>query len=163
MTNHEQRREEGIPQFLQDLKKEKPFITPHNYFKELPDLIMQRIQEEEVRKIKPSFAEVLWNLLRSYLSPKPAWALAVMVVVAAVFFFELEKPSEMLTLEQAISTQEISNYVQSHIDEFDEHDFYTTEVAETDFLGESVTQEDLDPMLDGLIDDIDLETIQRIL
>lgn len=163
MKNPDQRPTEEIPAFLQDLKKENPFITPHNYFKDLPDLIMHRIYQEAEQKVQPSVYEVLRNFLRPFLTPKPAWALALVVVVAGIFFFDLEKPNASLTLEDGISTEEISEYVQLHLDEFEEYDFYTTEVAEIDILGESLGQEEIDPMFDGLIDDIDLETIQRIL
>jgi hypothetical protein len=163
MKNQDKRPEEGIPEFLQGLKKQNPFITPHNYFKDLPDLIMQRIQKEAEQKITPSVFEVLWGFLRPFLTPKPAWALALVVIVAGISFLDLEKPENALSLEDDVSMEEISNYVQLHLDEFEEDDFYTTEVAEIDILGESLDLEQMDPMFDGLIDDIDLETIQRIL
>ena len=154
---------EDLPEFLRELQGENPFVTPHNYFRELPDQIMQRLHEETRETPQRSIFEMLQLRLQALLTPQPAWALALVVVVAAVFFFDRETPHEFASVGNEMSTEEIATYVKSNIDDFDEFDFYVTETAEIDILGETLESLEVESLMDGLMDEMDLETLQRIL
>lgn len=153
---------ERLPDFLKEMRNDNPFVTPHNYFKELPDQIMSRIQSENSRRQVPKGQQLLSFFGRIFI-PKPAWALATVIVVAGLFYINLPRPAVTMSFEEEFSPNDIAQYVQNHIEEFDESDFYHLDFEASDVLIETLDPEEIDPIFDNLIDDIDLETLQRIL
>ncbi|MCB0684873.1 MAG: hypothetical protein KDC53_00060 [Saprospiraceae bacterium] len=163
MKNSDHFDERKLPDFLEDLRKENPFTTPHNYFDALPDQIMQRIHEENSRSLKNSWWEELlsrWNLM---LNPSPAWALAMVLIMGTVFWISNPNNHGTELLQDHFSANEIAEYVQNHIDEFEVSDFYAQDVDDIDILSETLRSDEIDPIFNDLMDDIDLETLQRIL
>jgi hypothetical protein len=153
---------ERLPDFLREMRRDNPFVTPHNYFKELPDQIMARIQSDKSRKQIPKWQQLL-PIIDWIFRPKPAWAMATVIVVAGLLYVNLPNPVADVSFNQEFSTTDIAQYVQTHIDDFEESDFYRQGFEASDILGESLSTEDIDPIFNDLIDDLDLETLQRIL
>ena len=153
--------EERLPGFLEDLKKDNPFKTPHNYFNTLPDQIIQRLQDEQNKGHQSWWQALLarWPVL----NPKPVWALATMLIIISLFWVNTQNPDSAATLVEDFSPVEIAEYVQNHLDDFEVSDFYAQDIDNIDILGETMEMEELEPLLEELMDDIDLETIQRIL
>jgi hypothetical protein len=154
--------DEKLPDFLRELRKDNPFVTPHNYFKELPDKIMTRIQSDKSRSQVSKWDQILMSVDRIFLH-KPVWSLATVIILAGLLYLKQPQPSNEISFDQEFSAIDIAQYVQTHIDDFDENDFYIHDPENLDLLGESIDSEDLDPNFDDLINDFDLETLQRIL
>ena len=162
MKNSNQFEAEELPDFLQEMRRDNPFKTPHNYFNALPEQIMQRIQEESTRTSQ-KWWQVLYTKWQSRLSPKPAWALAIVVIVAGLVFYNIPNTDSTQMLAGDFTSVEIAQYVQNHIDDFEVSDFYAQDMDDMEILGETIETDEIDPLLDDLMDDIDLETLQRIL
>lgn len=155
--------EEKLPDFLEDLRGENPFQTPHNYFKGLPDQIMQRIQEEKSQSQPDKWWHSLTKILQSTLVPKPVWAIATVLVVGAYFWMNNVNQLNINDLESDFTSVELAQYIQDHIDDFEVSDFYVHDLEDVDILSESMQDAEIEPLLDDLMEDIDLETLQRIL
>ena len=153
---------ERLPEFLEEMRKDNPFVTPHNYFKELPDQVMVRIQSEKSRSKASNLHQVLSVFDRIFI-PKPAWTLAAVIIVASFFYMNRPRPAAITLIDQEFTSADLAQYVQTHIDDFDESDFYYQGFEGTDLLAETLDPEDIDPIFNDLIDDIDLESLQRIL
>ncbi|MBK8502739.1 MAG: hypothetical protein IPL46_11255 [Saprospiraceae bacterium] len=158
----EDQNHDRLPDFLREMRNDNPFVTPHNYFKELPDQIMSRIQSDKSGRQVSKWAQLLMAIDRIFI-PKLAWALATVIIVTGLFYLNLPRPVATESFNQEFSATDIAQYVQTNIDDFDESDFYDHDLEAFDLLGESINNEDIDPIFHDLLDDIDLETLQRIL
>ena len=112
--------EDHLPTFLKEMKKENPFQVPHNYFKQLPDRIMEEIIKED--QSKSSGQQAWWQQVEEIFAklwaPKPILALASLLMLLGVWFFW---PSQSQTdLFAEFSQDEIQQYVLENLDEFDE-------------------------------------------
>lgn len=155
--------EEKLPDFLEEMRGENPFKTPHNYFRGLPDQIMQRIQEEKSQTQPDSWWNSLANIVQKALIPKPVWALAMVLIVGGYFWMNNANQLHIQDLESDFTSGELAQYIQEHIDDFEVSDFYVHDFEDVDILGESMQDAEIEPLLDDLMEDIDLETLQRIL
>ena len=102
--------------FLSDIKKEKVFKVPENYFKSLPDKVLEQVQvttKTTESKTQTSWLDRLIENIAFLFQPKFAvgFATALVLVVAAVYFFQ--KPTNFS------ESYQISQYVEENIDEFD--------------------------------------------
>jgi len=106
---------------LNSLKKDNGFDVPYNYFESLPGKILDRVREEDN---KPSLLDKILNKAGFLLNPK--YALASIALLAGIIFFmnrmnnnEVRIPT-LASAEKQISVQDVSDYVSSNIDQFDE-------------------------------------------
>lgn len=159
---HESSSNQGakLPNLLEAYQERNPFVVPHNYFKELPDKVLDRIKEE-----KPSSLLFRLNIVLQQWAQRailrPALAVASVVVIISVFLL-WPNSADQIAMPQ-LTQDEVMDYVISNIDEFEEEIFYIEEASDLDLLGESLEGDDLEELLDDLLDDIDEETIQNIL
>lgn len=158
--------DETLPDVLRGMKGSNPFKIPHNYFRELPDQIMSRISREDIQvDDSPRWINLIerWKI---WLHPGPVWALVAIVLAAGIFLFRNPQPVMMpvdAIISDAITSVEIAEYVRHHIDDFEESDFYINDPESLDILGDTFQSGDIDPILKDLMDQIDIETLQRIL
>ncbi len=73
------------------------------------------------------------------------------------------RPVGDTNISDAITSVEIAEYVRHHIDDFEESDFYINDPESLDILGDTFQSGDIDPILKDLMDQVDIETLQRIL
>ena len=160
MKEEEKMKDDRLPDLLQGTKKHNPFQIPHNYFREFPDQLMEKIIEESEKKNRESWWQSIFTRWHLALSPKPIMALGVMAVVAALFW--LSRPGTS-SLQDEFTSGEIAQYIQEHIDDFEVSDFYVQDLEGIDILAEEIEGDDVKPILDDLMEEMDLETLQRIL
>lgn len=160
MKEEEKMKEDRLPDLLQRTNKHNPFQIPHNYFREFPDQLMEQIFEESLKKNRESWWQSIFKRLHLALNPKPIMALGMMVLVAALFW--LSRPGTS-SLQDEFTSGEIAQYIQEHIDEFEVSDFYVQDLEGIDILAEEFDGDDVEPILDDLMEEMDLETLQRIL
>ncbi len=154
--------DETLPDVLRRMKGSNPFKIPHNYFQELPDQIMSRIHQENTPVDDTARWIALIERWKTWLNPRPVWALVTIVLVAGIFLFRNPQPV-LMPFGDAITSLEIAEYVRHHIDDFEESDFYINNPESLDILGEDFQSGDVDPILKDLMDQVDIETLQRIL
>lgn len=160
MKTNKNKEEERLPDFLQEIKGDNPFRIPHNYFREFPEQIMEQIQKEKEARSQNAWWRFLVSRWDALSLPKPALALVMVLLISAIFWFN---NSQNLSLEENFTSMEIAQYVQEHIDDFEVSDFYVQELEGIDILGEEWKADEMEPILDDLMEDMDLETLQRIL
>lgn len=162
MKEQWQEEDETFPGVLGEIKGRNPFKIPHNYFQELPDQIMNRINRENApAEDSPRWIDLIerWKI---WLNPKLVWTLVAFVLAAGIFLFRDPQPV-IMPVGDAITSVEIAEYVRHHIDDFEESDFYINDPESLDILGETFESGDVDPILKDLMDQVDIETLQRIL
>ncbi|MDH3650385.1 MAG: hypothetical protein OEQ53_11920 [Saprospiraceae bacterium] len=161
MSDHKSEKDrDELREFLKDLPRENPFVVPHNYFKDLPNAVLDRIREEDEKRKSPSFWEQLESWWMSKLV-KPALALIVFIAVGVYILWPTEYSVDLMTTE--LTEQEIRNYVIHNLDEFEEDFFYLSETEGLDILSESFGDEEVEILWEELIEDLDAETLQNIL
>ena len=164
--NMDKNKNEGaeLPKFLEKLKEENPFIVPHNYFRELPDEILGQIKKEEMAaSAKLSWSARLKTYLQLLLLPRPVLAIVTVALLIGGLFWWSQNQPETLLATADFDQEEILSYIQQNLDEFNESDFYTDDAAAADLLQESFDDDDLIPLLEELIDEVDVETLEDIL
>lgn len=154
--------DETFPGVLKERKGSNPFKVPHNYFEELPDQIMSHINRENtVVGDSPRWIDLI-ERWKTWLNPRPVWILVAILLAAGIFLFRNPQPV-IMPVGNAITSVEIAEYVRHHIDDFEESDFYINDPESLDILGETFQSGDVDPILKDLMDQVDIETLQRIL
>ncbi len=159
-------REPELPEQLKSKRTENPFVVPHNYFRELPDEIMRAVQEDQSAIAnRPGWAHYFSSWLRTWLTPRPVMAMATLVLLlGGVFWWTANAPDDDLLTMEEFEQHEIMQYIEKHLDEFDEADFYTDDAAAMDHpLQELIEVDELQPYLDDIIEDVDIEALGDIL
>lgn len=161
---------EELSPFLSKMKKEKEgFEVPANYFKQLPDLIMDRIQEEEAPSYSTApttnWLDQIIERIQLLLQPQYAMALAsvAILIVASIFFFGQNDDLANATTLAEVSDDEISSYVMNNVEEF-EMDLLM-EVMDEEVLEEELENESSgdDNYLDDIIDDLSDEELEELM
>jgi hypothetical protein len=108
-----------IAQGLSKVKPEDGFVTPHNYFRELPDQVMTKITAQEIQP------ESKWGFL--YMIRRPAFAVAFGSIVLGVLAISLllrppvsRQPLAEITADEAVS------YVLNNLQDFSSEDLIST-------------------------------------
>jgi hypothetical protein len=156
---------EKLSPFLSEIKKENAFEVPENYFKSLPDKVLEQIQVSK-NTTKQSEDQAGWidrlieNIVLLF-QPKYAvgFATALVFVVASVYIFR--KPTDQIDGSYQLASQ----YISDHIDEFDVEMIWELSVSET---GESTADEGIDDSsfdeyLDEIIDELDDSELEKLL
>ncbi|MBI5914069.1 MAG: hypothetical protein HY842_01730 [Bacteroidetes bacterium] len=180
MKNSDELREEleGSP-FLQKMKdKGEGFKVPANYFKNLPDEVWKQVkpaappQESWLDK-----AELFLLFLQNLWRPRYVLAVATIaaVAVAAVCFFAEKTPGNesqpIAAVRLAdISDEELQAYVSDNIGDFDRALFTENDLAEQEVephpqqpAPAKPNLEEMEKYLDEVIDEIDVEDLEKLL
>ena len=154
-----------LPPILKEMKGENPFGVPHNYFKGLPDEVLDQIRQEKQPHASNSWITNLSKSLIAIFQPRAILAFAsIGIVIAGMFWWaQSSSSSDTLFAAEDFDQQELATYILDHLDEFNESDFYTNEAASLDPMEETFDEQDLDPLLDELIDDFDTESLEDLL
>jgi hypothetical protein len=135
---------------LDDIPKNHPFEVPDGYFDQLPGKIMSRIEGKKVRESNP------------YVRFSLQYALPAMVlVVAALFYFKPKATVSPENMLASISTEELVLYLEQTdittdelLDEI-EFDKESVEAIENEVYG---TLDLSDEVLDALLYDLQLDS-----
>ena len=98
---------------------------PANYFRQLPDLIMDRIQEEEAQSDSSApttnWLDQIIERIQILLQPQYAMALAstAILIVASLFLFQQDPSLVGESTLAEVSDEEINAYVMSKAEEFE--------------------------------------------
>ena len=136
---------------LNDLPLEDGFRVPHNYFKELPDRVWNRLQVEQTAPVS------LWERLQDLIWPQkgrfyPALAFAsvLLLIVAGVLYTKPQVTQDPLA---SVTQDEALEYVLDNLQDFSSEDLIATGmIAEWDASEVTpVSEDDLDQMMNEMI------------
>lgn len=163
----------GLSSMLYELKEQdSPFQVPEGYFKQFQEDLLDQLKEPAGQTSK---GRSFWNFPKLLdqvgwlLQPRTALALSsvLVVLVAAWFLFRTNiTPSGQDLSFAALSIEEIQDYIDNNLDDFDEET--VKEVAQDDqniqmISPNAIDSEELDRYLDEMIEDIDLHELEEIL
>jgi hypothetical protein len=164
---------EEVAPFLVELKKEKSgFQVPDNYFKEMQNQVILQLNESpEVNATPTLLLKFQQNSIRTIqLLAQPRYALraagfALVVAVAGIFYFQFAEGNAKTEFLAGITAEDMSDYVNEHIDDFDLEEFLdVAEVEARDLYSIPDTKnEELDNYIDEIIDDFDIEELEEML
>lgn len=139
---------------LAKMQKTNPFVVPDNYFETLPQIILQKAILQE----KKSFDWIGW--LQYLLRPKFSLSFGVLIF-AVIFSVKIfEKKTSAVSDFDKLTSDELHEYIQKNIDEYDENDlglyccvnmngnefFFQNEKEQNEYLEknlENLSEEDL--------------------
>ena len=160
---------EGLSPFLVSQKgREDGFRVPQDYFKSLPDEVMDRIREKPVpvAEPKPHWLDTLASGLQSLFQPRYALAFATVavLVVAGIYLFKGGNGENCPPGQLAcIPDEAIENYVYENIDEFDSGLFEQHFVNRDAPSLPDLELEEMEEYLDRELDNIDLDDLEDLL
>ncbi len=163
MKSEENRNKRNIgegPNFPGTRRDDNPFKIPANYFAELPDAIQNRLKREPSASTTGEHQDSLLMWFQSLFAPRPAFAFLTMLILAGLYLAK-DRSSAQADI-YALTSQEITHYLERNIDELDIADFYLMDPESLDPLSESMDAENIDAYLDILIEDMDLEAFEEI-
>jgi hypothetical protein len=151
--------------FLSDIKKENAFKVPKDYFKSLPDKVLDQIQVSknttEQISAQASWIDRLIENIAVLFQPRYAigFATALILIVAAIYINQ--KPVNQLNG----SSNLVSQYVEENIDEFDAEMLWEASVFESEENYNDETEDDVgsDEYLEELIDELDDSELEMLL
>ncbi len=147
-----------LSNFLKEQKHKNPFSTPDRYFDLLPDQIMHRISEEKISIAGRNSSNGKIILLRRLM------AIAAAISVLVVGFSYWQSSSSSRDQLGQLTTQEIADYIHQNLDDYDEVDFYSEEMADMEALSEILEEEDLpEDFLWEMTENLNLEEFEGIL
>ena len=163
--NIQEELQELAPNLAKLREVEKPLEVPVHYFDQLSTDLLEKVRKEQSSTSTTKDFQPFWEkLLQTLLQPKYAMAFAgVAILIIGLFLFStnnIETPHHAITL----SDQEISNYIELHIDDFDlnllaEESSIDEEGSEL-FIEEGYLEDDeVDNYFDELLDEVDLEDL----
>ena len=148
----------GIAPNLSQMKGTEGYSVPPVYFRELQNKVLDQLQNEKQEQRAGNW---LSELIRNYLNPRYALALAtlVIVVVTAVVLSE-DNDTALLA---SISSEEAYAYVYGHIGDYETMDLYTLAyVEDADFFIDEFSDEEINYAIDVLLEDIDAESLEEL-
>ena len=156
--------EEKLPKFLQEMKEENPFQVPPEYFKHLSAQTWERMQNTQDRRgrqwIPASFRSAV-RTAGALLRPTVALGALALLIGLVIWW---PNSGKIVGNEVMLTEQEILTYLAQNIDDFDVNELYDTDAVtmediHADFLGDPSDELELEPVLEELIEDLDLEDI----
>ena len=153
-----------IAPFLANLKKEDPFKTPKFYFERLEDSILEKVQPEKIKmpvaskQVHSSLISQFGHWVSTLLQPRWAMALALITILAAgSWFLKKQQNTETTQTLSEITTEDIHQYVNANIDDFDEELL----VENTAFEADNAPK---DALLEGeIFNDLNDEELEKYL
>ncbi len=175
MKNREEIKDElkELSPFLWEQKgRPEGFEVPKDYFKSLPDEVLQKVNAGQQTVIEPK--EHWWDNLMEYLQSlfQPKYALAfasvaILLIAGMVYMKKDDMQSPTPQLAEVILDQVpddvLQDYISNNIDEFDES---LLEEELTENSGEPLPEfeiNDPDELMDELIDDLDISELEDLL
>ena len=174
---------ESLSPFLSKLEKKEDggFQLPPNYFSKLEDTLLQQSRDLEEQE-SPMEAWKTWlaaQVEQLFVNRIAVGALASVIVVVGLFFLfggdgmSPNEPSSgpladvsLQVLPDELTNQEIMQYVSDHIDEFDTELIVGSMVSGDhdiiDLEGESFDAEEIDAVIETLVEEIDLQELERL-
>lgn len=158
------------PKLRQIKEKGAGFKVPDNYFKQLPDDLLQQLAAEAApsKAVQPHWLDQLLAPIIWILQPRYAMALAsgLILIVAAYFLLRPQAVDEVFV--QDLTETEISNYIADNIEDFDLNLLIEAGGVELDMVPEVTSpeapiEEELDEYLDEIIEDLDLDELEDLL
>lgn len=139
---------------LKEQEGKASFRVPPNYFRDLPDEVMRRIEREETSRSAP-------RRIRRHLGYVLAVAATgLLVIIAAALLRQTSaSPSPELV---ALSEEEISRYINAHIDAFDLDLLVEWEEGADNWLPADELysdEENAEEWMDELLDEIEWEEL----
>jgi len=151
---------EEISPFLAEMRKgEDAFKIPDNYFDYLSESVLEQVKLEPQLSINKKKEKTPWY---AFLFHRAAvGSMATLAVILAVVL--LTDQSQIVDQSLAnISSEEFSEYVSTHIEEFEVNDF-----LEADLLGNireiELEEQEIEQYLEENIDELDAATLEQLL
>lgn len=162
---------QSIAPRLAQMKDQEPRLTaPDGYFDQLSDELFRRIREDERRSGPQLEQGIFWQRVRNYLfgiRQRPVYAMALAglaLLLVCIAVFSVPGKSDDLA-EINLSDEEINDYINYHLDDFDLNLLAEEAAGDPDAQDELILKEDslddplLDQYFDELLDEIDLEEL----
>lgn len=161
---------EKLAPSLSKLKKEETFDMPENYFSQLPDQILNKIDFSKNKRVvetvstSSSWVDQLTERLAIFFQPKMAVGFAMMILLAVASFFILNDGNEFDPVAE-LTSDDLENYVKANIDDFEEQELLNVLGNEEggSWTEMEIDDEDLDEYLEEIIDDIDASDLEDFL
>ncbi len=162
-NNHQSRVNEEISEIsplLGKIDKSNPYKVPRNYFSTLETDILQKVKEEVVigNHQEWNLMEQIKTWLQQLTMPRLAMAMAgvLVLIVAGALVFNNDNSNAVVSIP---ADQEIFEYLEQNISDFDEGDFVEIMNPE-DLEGFSlISDPDIDLQEFIELEDIDIESI----
>jgi len=151
----------GLSPLLSGIKKDNAFKVPKDYFKSLPDKVLEQVQVTknitEKATDQPSWLNRLIENIAVLFQPKYAvgFATALILIVAAVYINQ--NSGDQLNDSNLF----VSQYIEENIDDFDAELLWEASVFENDDELEDDTGSD--EFFDELIDELNDDELEMLL
>lgn len=140
--------------------------VPHNYFNNLTDELMKKVQPEQARVVEAP-PSISWfdQLLTIIFQPKYGVAFAVIaLLLVATYIYRSPTtqadPSLFAQSNETLSEDMIQEYIVSNIDDFDTDLLYEESLLAEQEVEESIYSDD---DLNDLLDDLDASDLEDLL
>ncbi len=151
--------------FLSDIKKEDSFKVPKNYFKSLPDKILEQVrvttETSEKSITQANWLDRLFEYISVLFQPKYAVGLATAMILVVASVYYSQKPDNSIEGPYQLVRQ----YIEDNIDEFDAEMLWEASVYEPGEVAnhENIDDYYLDEYFEEIIDDIDDSELEKLL
>jgi hypothetical protein len=162
-----------ISPFLAGLEQKDPFKAPKFYFDNLADKVLEKAQPVLVTTppqyaTHPSLFERLANAISTLIRPRLAIAMATIALVAAVggWMYLKSNTASNITINENISHEEIHQYIQENIADFDDYLLLDEGKLAYDTEGgllhkSDMSDEEIEQYLEENLNEKDLETLEN--
>ncbi len=157
------------PFLLRQKDKPEGFEVPKDYFKSLPDFVLEKVAEKPAftQEQSPNWLDNLTVLFQSFFQPRYVLAVAsvALLLVAGIYFSSSSETNQPLAeaILGELSDDVLHSYVSDNIVEF-ELSLFEEQLAGN--FGESFPTPELDgeeELLDELLDDLSIEELEDLL
>ena len=152
---------------LSKMEKKNRVKIPVNYFKELPDQILNQLDfpKTTTEEVAVSWKESLMEKITMLFQPRIAMGFAMVTLLMFSFYFLTKDTATTATPFAEISEDEMEAYVKENIEDFEE-DMIFDFIAENEtnsFDGIRIDEEDLDEYMYDIIEDLDDNDLEDFL
>lgn len=162
---------ESISPFLANMKKKESFKVPAHYFEQLADDVIREAKREafeaDKSSTKDSVLVLLWNHLTSLFQPKYAVRLAsfAVLVVAGFLTWQYFSNATVNTLDTfaEVTVEDVEEYIAGNIEDFEGAWVEDIVSADDIELSNQEEEEEIDPYLEEIIDQLDDQELQELL
>ncbi len=160
-----------IAPFLAKIKKENAYRVPTDYFERMEEAVMEQIAPAKEHKITTgrSPLDQLADILRQLFAPGHRWQLAglsaIILGVAFLWFTQNDTDTSSMDIMANISEEEVNEYIESNIDEFDVEFLANYMVEQSIDIDEQLLDMDgveIDDLLDDILDEMEFDEFDTI-
>ncbi len=170
MNNNNDIREEleGLSPFLSKQKnRPEGFEIPKDYFKSLPNMVMDKVKEKPVIYQEPSsnWVDEIITMLQGLFQPRYAVAIAsvAILLVAGIYFTaDSENPAPLTALLSEVPDEALDNYISENIDDFDVA-LFEEHIDDSENMSPTLNLDGDDELLEELLDDLSVEDLEDLL